>query len=58
MTARYPVVLNGTALQEVQSGDTVTGLTSGYTFTFANYLDSRLFDNVEGAASYGPANSY
>ena len=29
MTARYPVVLNGTALQEVQSGDTVTGLTSG-----------------------------
>ena len=29
MTARYPLVLNGTSLQEVQSGDTVTGLTSG-----------------------------
>ena len=42
----------------ITPGTTVTGLTSGYTFTFANYLDSRLFDNVEGAASYGPANSY
>ena len=42
----------------ITPGTTVTGLTSGYTFTFANYLDSRLFDNVLGAASYGPANSY
>jgi hypothetical protein len=28
MAARYPLVLNGTSIQEVQSGDTVTGLTS------------------------------
>ena len=28
MAARYPLVLNGTTIQEVQSGDTVTGLTS------------------------------
>jgi hypothetical protein len=26
MTARYPLVLNGTAIQELQTGDTVTGL--------------------------------
>jgi hypothetical protein len=29
MTARYPLVLNGTAIQEVQSGDTVAGLVIG-----------------------------
>lgn len=29
MTARYPVVLNGTSLQELQSGDTVQGLVIG-----------------------------
>jgi len=28
MAARYPIVLNGTTLQEVQSADTITGLTS------------------------------
>jgi hypothetical protein len=28
MAARYPIVLNGTTLQEVQSADTLTGLTS------------------------------
>ena len=26
MTARYPLVLNGTAIQELQTGDTITGL--------------------------------
>lgn len=29
MTARYPLVLNGTQMQEVQSGDTVAGLVIG-----------------------------
>ena len=29
MAARYPLVLNGTAIQEVQSGDTVAGLVIG-----------------------------
>lgn len=29
MTARYPLVLNGTTIEEVQSADTLTGLTSG-----------------------------
>jgi hypothetical protein len=28
MAARYPIVLNGTTLQEVQTADTLTGLTS------------------------------
>jgi len=27
MTARYPLVLNGTAIEELQSADTLTGLT-------------------------------
>lgn len=42
----------------ITPGTTVIGQTSGYSFTFANYFDSRTYDNVEGAASYGPANSY
>lgn len=29
MTARYPLVLNGTSVQELQSGDTVQGLVIG-----------------------------
>ena len=29
MTARYPLVLNGTSMQELQSGDTVAGLVIG-----------------------------
>lgn len=29
MTARYPLVLNGTTIQEVQTGDTVAGLVIG-----------------------------
>lgn len=29
MTARYPLVLNGTTIQELQTGDTVTGLVIG-----------------------------
>lgn len=29
MTARYPLVLNGTTIQELQSGDTLAGLTTG-----------------------------
>lgn len=29
MAARYPLVLNGTTIEEVQSADTLTGLTSG-----------------------------
>lgn len=42
MTARYPLVLNGTDIEELQSGDTIAGIT-GYaelaadqTFTGAN----------------------
>lgn len=35
MTARYPLVLNGTAIQELQSGDTLTGYAqTGATNTF------------------------
>ena len=36
MTARYPLVLNGTTIQELQSGDTISGyaqLSSAQTFT-------------------------
>ena len=36
MTARYPLVLNGTTIQELQSGDTISGyaqLASAQTFT-------------------------
>ena len=36
MTARYPLVLNGTTIQELQSGDTINGyaqLSSAQTFT-------------------------
>lgn len=29
MTARYPLVLNGTTIQEIQTGDTVAGLVIG-----------------------------
>jgi hypothetical protein len=38
MTARYPLVLNGTTIQELQSGDTIAGyaqLASTQTFTGA-----------------------
>ena len=30
MTARYPLVLNGTAIQELQTGDTIIGVTQVY----------------------------
>ena len=30
MTARYPLVLNGTAIQELQTGDTIVGVTQTY----------------------------
>lgn len=35
MTARYPLVLNGTTIEELQTGDTVSGLapTDSPTFT-------------------------
>lgn len=39
-------------------GTTVTGVTSNNKFTFANYFDSRTYNNVPGAASYGSANAY
>lgn len=42
----------------ISPGTTVIGLASGYTFTFANYFDSRTYDNVPGGASYSSANSY
>ena len=42
----------------ITPGTTVVGQTSGYSFTFANYFDSRTYDNVVGGASYGAANSY
>lgn len=42
----------------ISPGTTVTGQTSGYKFTFANYFDSRVFNNVPGGASYGAANAY
>lgn len=29
MTSRYPLVLNGTSIQELQTGDTITGLVVG-----------------------------
>lgn len=53
MAARYPLVLNGTTIQELQSGDTITGITfsdigskpttlSGYGITDAQPLDADL----------------
>ena len=42
----------------ISPGTTVTGQTSGYKFTFANYFDSRTYDNVPGGASYNVANAY
>lgn len=36
MTARYPLVLNGTTIEEVQSADTLTGLTSGNSILAGN----------------------
>lgn len=41
MTARYPLVLNGTTIQEVQSGDTVAGLVIG---TDVQAYDAQLAD--------------
>ena len=41
MTARYPLVLNGTTIQELQTGDTVTGLVIG---TDVQAYDAQLAD--------------
>lgn len=50
MTARYPLVLNGTSIQELQSGDTLTGTGAGDVSGPASSVDSELalFDSTTG----------
>ncbi len=50
MTARYPLVLNGTTIQELQSGDTLTGTGAGDVSGPASSVDSEivLFDSTTG----------
>ncbi len=50
--------LNNLQGSPISPGTTVTGQTSGYQFTYSNYFDSRVYNNVPGGASYGSANSY
>lgn len=60
MATRYPLVLDGTTVQELQSGDTLTGLTgfaqtgSEQTFTAAQTFNSgnlKLAGSTSGAAT-------
>ena len=57
MTARYPLVLNGTSIQELQSGDTIAGvsvdLTSQVTgiLPVANGGTNNAYFTVSGPAS-------
>jgi len=50
MAARYPLVLNGTTIQELQSGDTLTGTGAGDVSGPASSVDSEivLFDSTTG----------
>lgn len=50
MTARYPLVLNGTAIQELQSGDTLTGYAqTGATNTFTGAQIGSITALTDGA---------
>lgn len=57
MTARYPLVLNGTSIQELQSGDTVAGVTVDLTsqvtgiLPVANGGTNNAYFTVSGPAS-------
>jgi len=59
MTARYPLVINGTTLQELQSGDVVEGLEIGvdiqaYDADTAKYDDTTA--NFSGTLQQGGNN--
>jgi hypothetical protein len=50
MTARYPLVLNGTTIQELQSGDTLTGYAqTGATNTFTGAQIGSITALTDGA---------
>jgi hypothetical protein len=50
MTARYPLVLNGTTIQELQSGDTLTGYAqTGATNTFTGAQIGNITTLTDGA---------
>lgn len=50
MTARYPLVLNGTAIQELQSGDTLNGYAqTGATNTFTGAQIGNITTLTDGA---------
>lgn len=50
MTARYPLVLNGTTVQELQSGDTLTGYAqTGATNTFTGAQIGSVTTLTDGA---------
>lgn len=50
MTARYPLVLNGTTIQELQSGDTLTGYAqTGATNTFTGAQIGSVTTLTDGA---------
>jgi hypothetical protein len=42
----------------ITPGTTVVGQTSGYSFTFGNYFDSRVLTNVVGSPYFDAANTY
>ena len=58
MTARYPLVLNGTSVQELQSGDTLS-LPSGQTLTnptITNYTETTYTANTSTAITVSLSN--
>lgn len=58
MTARYPLVINGTTIEEIQSGDTYT-LNSGSTLTnptVTNYTETAYTANTSTAITVSLSN--
>lgn len=55
MTARYPLVLNGSTMQEVQAADTIIGLTSGTSILKGD--GSTGIANAVSGTDYAPATS-
>jgi hypothetical protein len=62
MTARYPLVLNGTSIQELQSGDTISGavaLDQVQTFTAAQRGEiASLTDGATITPDFADANNF
>lgn len=55
MTAKYPLVLNGTAIQELQSADSIAGLTTGTGIQKGNGTGG--FTTATLGSDYAPATS-